>query len=136
MSKENKDFSDEKTSARIRRFGEFLVEKRLISTEERDDALAIQNAINLRLGILANMQEIITIGQIFDVLEYQKESGEKFGEAAKHLHLIDKVQLGKLLQSQEKLRMKVGEILVGLTYLKKEEMETALERFIRETCGK
>jgi len=133
MSEKNKDFSGGETSNKIRRFGEFLVEKGLISEEERDDALAIQKAINLRLGILANMQEIITIGQIFDVLECQKESGEKFGETAKHLNLIDKDQLGKLLQSQKKLKMKVGEILVGLTYLKREDMETALENFIQET---
>ena len=136
MTENNKDFSDQKTSAKIRHFGEFLVEKGLISEEERDDALAIQNAINLRLGILANVQEIITVGQIFDVLEHQKGSGKKFGEAARHLSLMNEDQLRKLLQSQEQLRMKVGEILVGLTYLKKEEMETALEHFIREADGK
>ena len=135
MTEKNKDFSDQKTSAKIRRFGEFLIKKGLISEEERDDALAIQNAINLRLGILANIQEIITVGQIFDVLEHQKGSGKKFGEVAKHLSLINEDQLRKLLQSQEQLRMKVGEILVGLTYLKKEDMETALEHFIREANG-
>lgn len=136
MSEENKNLSDEITSAKILHFGEFLVKKGLISQEERDDALAIQNAVNFRLGIMANIQEIITIGQIFDVLEYQKGSGEKFGEVARNLNLMDEDQLRKLLQSQEQLRMKVGEILVGLMYLKKEEMEAALEHFIQENSGK
>jgi len=136
MSEKDKDFSGGDASAKIRRFGEFLVEKGLISKEDRDDALAIQNAVNLQLGILANLEEIITIGQIFDILEYQKKSGGKFGEIAKNFKLIDEKQLGRILKNQEDLRMKVGEILVGLTYLKKEELEAALEQFIREPGGK
>jgi len=136
MSEKNKDSSGGKVSNIIRHFGGFLIEKGLISEEECDDGLVIQKAINVRLGILANMQEIITVAQIYDILEYQKENKGTFGKAARHLNMIDKKQLRKLLQRQKKLRMKVGEILVGLTYLNKEEMETALEHFLHENCGK
>ena len=113
-------------------FGDFLIEKGLITEQERDDALAVQKAVNLRLGILASMDEIISVAQIYEVLERQRLTGKPFGETARELYLIDKNQLGHLLKRQNSLKMKVGEILVGLLYLKKDEMEAALEHFIRE----
>jgi len=115
-----------------KRFGEYLVEKGLITPEQLNDALAIQNSINYQLGILASMEDVISVSQIFNILNKQKDTGKPFGETAKLLNLIDDSQLEKLLKQQEEHRMKVGEILVGLLYLEKDELDRQLDAFIKE----
>jgi len=132
MPKKNKGSPEVKAPQIGKLFGDFLIEKGLITEEKRDDALAVQKAVNLRLGILASMDEIISVAQIYEVLERQRLTGKPFGETARELYLIDEGQLGHLLKRQNSLKMKVGDILVGLLYLKKEAMEAALEHFIRE----
>ena len=116
----------------IPRFGEFLVEKGLIGENQRDDALAIQEAVNHRLGFLATIEEIITVEQVFTILEEQKKTDKPFGELAREMKLIGRKKLGELLERQNSLRMKVGEILVGLSYIGKEKMEAALGQFTEE----
>jgi len=123
----------ENSSETRKRFGEFLVERGLLSPEAVEDALAIQSAIHHRLGILALIQEIISISQIFEILHKQRLTGKPFGEIARQMNLIDEKRLQQLLQQQEQLRMKLGQILVGLLYLTKEEMEKALAQFLEET---
>ncbi|MFH1069133.1 MAG: hypothetical protein V1794_05865 [Candidatus Glassbacteria bacterium] len=132
MSRTRKDGTDKNRLQATKRFGEFLVEKGLIDEDQRDDALAIQEAVNHRLGFMATIEEVITVAQVFTILEEQKKNHRPFGELAREMKLLDREKLARLLDRQNGLRMKVGEILVGLMYLKKEEMETALEHFLKE----
>jgi hypothetical protein len=131
MPKKRKKPEAQKPSGVNKLFGEYLIEKGLISLEQRDDALAIQNSINHRLGILASMEDILSVSQIFDVLSEQKDTGKPFGETARLLNLISDSQLSELLERQRGKRLRVGEILVGLLYLEKEEMEKELKKFSR-----
>ena len=130
---EGKKANGEDTTAIIkRRFGEYLIEKGLITEEQLEDALAIQAAINRRLGTIATMEDIITVAELYDILDRQQMLKEPFGETAKLLHLINDKQLTDLLRHQQREKMKVGEILVGLLYLQKLEMEAALDDFSRK----
>ncbi len=113
-------------------FGEYLVEQGLIEQGHRDDALAIQGAVNHKLGILATMDEILTVSQVYTVLDEQRRSGQPFGQVARTLDLIDEDHLEKLLDRQNELWMRVGEILVGLGYLEYDRMEAELEEFCAE----
>ncbi len=131
MPKKSKKPEAQKPSGITKLFGEYLVGKGLISLEQRDDALAIQNSINHRLGVLASMEDILSVSQIFDVLSEQKDTGKPFGETARLLNLISDSQLSELLERQKGKRLRVGEILVGLLYLEKEEMEKELKKFSR-----
>ncbi|MBN2288249.1 MAG: hypothetical protein JXQ83_02880 [Candidatus Glassbacteria bacterium] len=130
---EEKEAGGQKAAAVIKkRFGEYLVEKGLITEDQLDDALAIQHAINRRLGTIATMDDIITVAELYDILDRQHMLGSPFGETAKLLHLITDRQLTDLLKRQQREKMKVGEILVGLLYLQKLEMEAALDQFFKE----
>ena len=104
----------------------------MITEEQLEDALAIQAAINRRLGTIATMEDIITVAELYDILDRQQMLKEPFGETAKLLHLINDKQLTDLLRHQQREKMKVGEILVGLLYLQKLEMEVALDDFSRK----
>jgi len=132
MTEEKKANEAEPTAVIKKRFGEYLIEKGLITGEQLDDALAIQESINHRLGTIATMEDIITVAELYDILDRQNLLGSPFGETAKLLHLINDKQLSDLLRRQQREKMKVGEILVGLIYLQKLEMEAALDEFFRE----
>jgi len=129
MAQTNEDLSVESSTPACRHFGDYLIEKGLISIEERDEALSIQGAINFRLGMLANIEEVISIAQIINVLIEQKKSGKPFGVVARQLKLIDKKELDQLLKRQESLRMKIGEVLVALGCLGKDDLNAALKNF-------
>ena len=134
---EQKQAKGGETAAVIkRRFGEYLIEKGLITEDQLEDALAIQSAINHRLGTMATMEDIITVAELYDILDRQHMLDKPFGETAKLLKLIKDKQLTELLRRQQREKMKVGEILVGLLYLQKLEMETALDDFFREQRNK
>ncbi|MCE5270240.1 hypothetical protein LLH00_03055 [bacterium] len=132
MSENPEESSLAKAAERHKRFGEFLVERGLIKPEQRDEALTIQDAIYQRLGTLAAVEDMISVTELYDVLEEQKYTGAMFGETAKRMKLLDDSQLGELLNIQDKVRMKLGEILVGLFYLQRNTMEAALENFWKE----
>jgi hypothetical protein len=110
-------------------FGEYLVEQGLIEPGQRDDALAIQETVNQKLGILATMDEILTVSQVYTILDEQRRTKKPFGQVARSLNLIDEEHLEKLLDHQSELWMRVGEILVGLGYIDFEKMEAELEEF-------
>ncbi len=116
------------------RFGDYLVEQGLIKPDHRDDALAIQETVNQKLGLMATMDEILTVSQVYTILEEQRRSGQPFGEVARRLNLLDGEHLEKLLDRQGKLRLRVGEILVGLGYLDHSQMEAALDQFKQDFC--
>jgi hypothetical protein len=132
MSGNLEENGQEKSSACRKRFGEFLVDKGLIQSEQLDEALTIQEAIYQRLGSLAAVEDMISVTELYDILDEQKYTGAMFGETAKKMKLLDENQLGELLNIQEKVRMKLGEILVGLFYLQRNTMEAALEHFWKE----
>jgi hypothetical protein len=114
------------------RFGDYLVDRRLVAASHLNSALDIQNAVNHKLGILATMDEILTVSQVYTILEEQRRSGRPFGQVARMLDLINQEHLLRLLDKQSELRMRVGEILVGLGYLTVQQMETALEDYCAE----
>lgn len=132
MSGNREENSRESSAERRKRFGEFLVDKGLIQPEQRDEALTIQEAIYQRLGSLAAVEDMISVTELYDILDEQKYTGAMFGETAKRMKLLDESQLGELLNIQKKVRMKLGEILVGLFYLQRNTMEAALENFWKE----
>ncbi len=113
-------------------FGEYLVEQGLIESDHRDDALAIQDAVNQKLGIMATMDDILTVTQVYTILDEQRSTKLPFGQVARTLNLIDEEHLEKLLDRQNELWMRVGEILVGLGYIEYDRMETELEEFCAE----
>ena len=132
MSEKESAGGGESAEARRKRFGEYLVEKGLIEEEQRDEALMIQEAIYQRLGALATVEDFLSVTQLYDILEEQKYTGTMFGETACKMNLLEDEQLEALLNLQDKVKMKVGEILVGLFYLQRDTMEAALAKFLKE----
>jgi len=107
-------------------FGEFLLERNLITQQILDDVLGVQRNSNLMLGELAVSMGVITEQEALEINLRQQVQNKRFGEIAEELGLLGNNQLGELLLKQQRQRKYFGKILVELGFLSDEEMEKQL----------
>tara|TARA_B100000315_G_C14384496_1_gene499016 strand:+ start:303 stop:545 length:243 start_codon:yes stop_codon:yes gene_type:complete len=74
------------------RFGDYLIEKGVVSKEELDIALKFQTEKSLRLGALAIVDGLLTEQQLSVILDRQREveAAGLFGEIAINMKLLNK----------------------------------------------
>lgn len=114
-------------------FGAFLVEKRLITPEELEAALAIQAERNPKLGRLAARHQMLTFDKVVAIHEYQMLFGLRFGEAAIALGFLNDEELAGLLEEQSLNHTYLGEILVELRILTPTRLKELLDAYLVET---
>jgi len=107
-------------------FGQFLLEKGVISAQQLLDALDAQRASNPTLGELAQQRGLLTAAQAKRVNERQRVEDRRFGDIAEDMGLLDSTQLGELLAAQKAQRKLFGEILVEQHTLDSARLETEL----------
>jgi type IV pilus assembly protein PilB len=117
------DIQDESTS----RLGELLIERRIITLPQLQDALHVQEkaASYLPLGQILIDGGLITRRQLHLILEWTKKR-PKLGEVLVKSGAIDADQLQRALHEQGSLGLPLGETLVKLGYLTEETMRQAL----------
>ncbi|MBI5185666.1 MAG: response regulator [Nitrospinae bacterium] len=109
-------------------FCEHLVEKGLITTEQLEKAMALQNKGRL-LGAIAIEMGLISSDDTLKIQELQEEKEIPFGEAAISLGFITSNQLKFLLDIRLRKKTRIGDILVKEGFLKKEILYDELMRF-------
>ena len=74
------------------RFGDYLIEKGVVSKEEVDIALKFQTEKSLSLGALAVVDGLLTEQQLSVILDRQREveAAGLFGEIAINMKLLNK----------------------------------------------
>jgi DNA-binding response OmpR family regulator/two-component sensor histidine kinase len=115
---------EEKTGS----FCEHLVEKGLITTEQLEKAMALQNKGRL-LGTIAIEMGLISSDDALKIQEFQEEKDVPFGEAAISLGFITSNQLKFLLDIRLRKKTRIGDILVKEGFLKKETLYEELMHF-------
>ena len=113
-------------------FGQFLLERGRISSQQLVDALEFQKQVKLPIGILALEQGILSAEQVKLVLARQKNSDKQFGELALSLGLLTQAQIDVLLQCQSSHRVHLGEALIVKGYLSIDALEKALKEHKKE----
>ncbi len=115
------------------RFGDYLIEKDLISQEELDVALKFQTEKSLRLGALAVEDGLLTEQQLSTIMDHQREVEDAglFGEIAINMKFLSKEQVSSLLEKQKEYDHIIGQILVLSGALSKDEKEKELELFYK-----
>ena len=69
--------------------------------------------------------------QLFVVLDYQRLRGKGlFGEIAVELGFLSKDEIDTLLEMQKESHIRIGEVLILLGAVTREDMEEALEEFL------
>ncbi len=113
------------------RFGDYLIEKGVVSKEALDMALKFQTEKSLRLGALAVEDGLLTEQQLSVILDRQREveAAGLFGEIAINMKLLNKEQVHKLLEKQKENDKITGQILVLSGALSKNEKENELKLF-------
>jgi type IV pilus assembly protein PilB len=109
------------------RLGELLIERRLVTPTQLEEALHVQRAApSYRpLGQILIDSGTITRRQLHLLLEWAKKR-PKLGQVLINSGAIDAEQLQRALHEQKTIQLPLGEVLVKLGYITEETMRQAL----------
>ncbi len=110
-------------------FGEFLVDKGVLSADEVDKVLLLQRKIAIPLGKLALERSLLTLADIFQIRGQQRKTDSKFGEIAIKLNLLKPRQVDTLVELQKNIKPFVGELLVREGILSEDALLALLREF-------
>ncbi len=115
------------------RFGEFLIKNDVITEGQLKRALTQQTTGHYKFGESAFELGMIGSKQIDTVLAAMTEeahAGKNFGTVAKELGLLSPDEVDEVVELQEDIAIRLGEILAMSGYISKEEAERCLAEFM------
>lgn len=107
-------------------FGNFLLNKHLITPAQLMDAIQNKKNIHLKLGVLAIHNGYMTADEVEQVHFKQTQIDKRFGEIAIEEGFLNKQQVDELLHAQTPDYLLLSQILVDNGYLTMEQFQTAL----------
>lgn len=110
-------------------FGSYLLNKGYLSAEQLRHAMELQDAVHLKLGILALNEGLMTPEQISNTHERQRMMDKRFGEIAIELGFLTETQVIHLLNAQKRSHLLLGQALIDNGYLTIEQLNSALEEY-------
>ena len=113
----------------VKFFGQFLVEKAVVSRETLLQAITLQESVNLGFGDHAVAMGVMTEADVTRVNQAQRIEDLRFGDLAVKLGIITEAQLIDVLSKQRGSHLYIGEALVKVGGLNKAELERYLEEF-------
>lgn len=112
------------------KFGEFLIDKKVIDSETLVEALHLQNKRNvMQLGETAIKVGAIDADQLLEILSVQETIDERFEEVALLMGYLTQDMIDDLRDTQERDQQYIGEILVALNKLNAFELPALLEEY-------
>lgn len=110
-------------------FGEFLVEKGVITKEQHAIAVRLQNKKRL-LGVIAEEENYMTSEEICAVMDQTDGKPDlMFGEAAVSMGYLTSNQLRYLLDVRTRRKVRIGDILVQNGFIDEETLHRELMNF-------
>lgn len=116
-------------------FGQFLLERRIITAHELCQAIDYQYTQKQMMGELAVKDGLMTEEQVNAIRHLQKATDRYFGELAVEKKYITDEQLKKLMLKQKNSHIFLGDALVKLGILSSEEIQKQLENFREDQKG-
>ncbi len=113
----------------VKFFGQFLLERGVVSREELLEALAIQDTRNLRLGDYALRRGYLSEAQSEQINRTQLTEDKRFGEIAVEKGILDEAQVQELLTLQQNDYLMLGEALLEVGKLERATLERELKTF-------
>jgi len=112
-------------------FGRFLVLNGLISEQDLETALAVQQDLNDCITCAALEQGLISLKDFIRCREYQRDKVVTFEEAAGLLGALSSEEIENLKGSMQRLNVRLGDILVQRGVLNANDLEKALQDYQR-----
>jgi CheY-specific phosphatase CheX len=116
----------------IKFFGQYLLEKGVITKEQLLDAVAFQEEQNIKFGVYSMRKGYITKEQLENVLKEQKNSDMKFGEIAIKFRYLTPEQVLEIATKQQNDHIYLGTALVMKGHLSREILEQELKEYQQE----
>jgi len=113
----------------VKFFGQFLVERNIVSRELLLKAIELQDSVNLKFGEMALSIGMISTKQVERVHEAQKTDDLRFGDMAVKLGIMTDEQMKEVLTRQKNSHLYIGEALVKVGALSADELPRYLDEF-------
>jgi len=113
----------------VKFFGQYLLEKQVISYEAVLAAISLQERNNLKLGEMAVEMGYITEADIERAHNAQYSKDMKLGDLLVSQGILNNDQLDKIVARQKETHLYIGEALVRLGAITREELVKYLEEF-------
>ena len=113
----------------VKFFGQYLVEKGMVSREAILKAIKLQDTVNLKFGETALSLELITSDEMARVHAAQRNEDLKFGDMAVKLGILTEPQVNQVLTVQKNSHLYLGEALVQVGALEEADLSRLLDAF-------
>lgn len=113
----------------VKFFGQFLLEKGVITKEALLKAIALQDSTNLKFGEMAGSMGLITSAQIERVHDAQRSEDLQFGDMCVKLGILTADQLKAVLAKQKAGHLFIGEALIKVGAVKADDLPKHLDAF-------
>lgn len=113
-------------------FGNYLIEKEIISKEEYHSAIAKQLSVRVKLGTIAIAEGLLTEEEVDTINKLQMQFDKRFGDIAIEKGLLTLEQIGDLLDKQGNPYMQFIEALTECTRLSAAVLDKTLSAFQKE----
>ncbi|NOU92723.1 hypothetical protein GC093_05700 [Paenibacillus sp. LMG 31456] len=113
-------------------FGQYLLNKGLISADGLKQAIIIQKETRVKLGVMAINFGYMTASQVETVHQIQMKLDKKFGEIAVELGFLSEEIVSSLLTSQQSAHLALGQVLIDQGIMTYEGFADTLEQYKKE----
>jgi len=110
-------------------FGQFILEKGIISQESLLKAITLQESSNLKFGEMAKSMGLLSDKDIDRVHDAQKKEDIQFGDMSVNLGILTTSQLNEILTKQKNSHLYIGEALIKVGAIQPAELVKYLEEF-------
>ena len=111
------DLSDFIYTNQSSKFGEILIEKKLINRDQLNDVLEYQREFGGRIGDICISKGYIENEQIEAIINKRKKEKKKLGQILLEKEIISSEQLSNAIDMQKRSGGRLGEILLYLGYI-------------------
>lgn len=113
-------------------FGNYLLEKNIITKEQLLVALEEQSKVHLKLGTLAIHEGYMTANEVDTIIIMQTHEDKKFGELAIAEGYLTQKQVDLLLEAQKPDYLLLGQVLIEQGILTNIQLETIIAEYQSE----
>lgn len=109
--------------------GNYLVESGRLTEEQLQKAIAKQNEVRVKMGLLAVAEGMMTSEQAEEVNRLQATMDKRFGDIAVEKGYLTDEQIGNLLKMQGNAYMSFAQVLVDEGFIGLQELDTIMDDF-------
>jgi hypothetical protein len=113
-------------------FGNYLLNKKLVTLNELKDVLNYQKEVHVKLGVMAVNSGYMSADNVNVVHEMQSKVDKKFGELAIEMGFLNQEKLEVLLSTQKSDYLLLGQAIIDKKYMNLEQFEEALNNYKKE----